>query len=623
MGFYLVIMNIHYKIIFFLFCSLSSSLFAFTQSEGELSNLKYWLKLGHYRTATLSNWKSEVDDNAFFLAENGKINPKAELLATIDAFNGKNLNEKETKQIICRFPARFIWLKSKVENNWGDLDCPELQQWQSDINPETITLVFPTAFMNNPSSMFGHTLLRIDAKGQTRHKELIAFAVNFAAEAETSDNAIKYALKGLTGSYPGYFTVMPYYKKVREYNDLESRDIWEYKLNFSAKEVKRVLLHLWELQSIRLDYYFVDENCSYQLLSLLQLARDEIDLTSTFKLNVIPSDTVALLKSERLLQEPKYRASFGTKLFNYSEQLSDTDLGIVRDLMIGGEIKEIDHSPSESAAVLEMAYEWLNFKFYNEDLKRENTAPKLTKLLIARSKIKLSSPFLSPEKPTFSPDDGHASSRLGLSATNFKNSPDTVNLSYRLAYHDLLDQSAGFISGAKISLLDGEVSINEKNNLRLEQLYFVDVMSLPTDNRIFDSWSWNLRMGFDRQADISKQSGHWFTKGGYGKSIGDSNNLQAYMLGSFELNGGDITNNNLKLGVGSEFGFIWQVMDQNKVGLSSKVMYLPDSDVDYHVQIDMDWNWAFNQHWALRTKLRHQKWNAENNMLKLTLYHYF
>ena len=127
--------------------------------------------------------------------------------------------------------------------------------------------------------MFGHTLLRVDAKDQTRHKELVAFAINFAAEPETDDNPALFAIKGLIGSYPGRYTVMPYYRKVREYNDIESRDIWEYKLKLNEEEVNRVLLHLWEMQRAEFDYYFLDENCSYQLLSLLDVAREDLSLS--------------------------------------------------------------------------------------------------------------------------------------------------------------------------------------------------------------------------------------------------------------------------------------------------------------------------------------------------------
>lgn len=615
-------MNNKNKLLFCLLAFFSTPLLALSSLE-KLSQDTYWLQLGHYRSAILSDWKSEVDAASFFIAAQGKTNPQAELQATIDAFNGVNLNSEETRAIICQFPARFNWLKSKVDNHWGELDCPELQRWKTVIDPAGITLVFPTAFMNNPSSMFGHTLLRIDAKDQTRNKELVAFAVNFAADPDLQDNAATYAYKGLVGAYPGRFSLMPYYRKVREYNDLESRDIWEYKLNLTAIEVERVLLHLWELQSVHFDYYFIDENCSYQLLSLLQLAREDIDLTSSFLMQAIPSDTVAVLRDNQLLQEPNYRPAFGTKLFHYSQQLSDLELESARSLMEGGEIDESAYTIQQKAAILEMAYEWLNFEFYDQGLNRDIVAPRTNRLLMARSRIKLLSPFTQPLRPDISPEQGHGSSRFGVSIADTDRDQARYSISYRLAYHDLLDQSAGFIPGAKISFFDIEASINNANNSRLEKLYLIDAMALPVDNRIFDSWSWNLRMGFDRQPEQDTQSGHWFTQGGYGKSIGNPNQLQAYLLGSFELNGGDITDNDLKAGIGSELGAIWQVNTSNKAALMANIMYLPDSDVDYHYQVDLDWNWAFERNWALRSKLRHQKWRAEESMVKLTLYHYF
>jgi len=601
----------------------SSQSIALTQPLDDIAQQSYWLQLGHYQAAVVSDWKSEVDEDSFFLSPKGKISPKAELLATIAAFNGENLSETERQATICRFPARFNWLKNKIKNNWGSLNCSELQQWQSAIDADSITLVFPTAFMNNPSSMFGHTLLRIDAKDQTRNKELVAFAVNFAAVPDLDDNPITYAYKGLVGAYPGRFSLMPYYQKVQEYNDLESRDIWEYLLNFSTDEVERVLLHLWELQSVYFDYYFIDENCSYQLLSLLQLANENIDLTSSFPMHAIPSDTVSALKRYNLLQEPNYRPAFSTRLFNYSEQLSDEELNIVRRVMDGEYLNLSSHTPTQNAAILEMAYEWLNFKSQEQGLSRDTVVKRSTQLLIARSKIKLTSPFLPPKQPLSSPEQGHASSRLGVSFTHKGHYDDRFNLSYRLAYHDLLDQSSGFIPGAKISFLDIETSINDAGNTRLEQAYLIDTLSVPVNNRIFDNWSWSFRMGFDRQADIQKESGRWFTQGGYGKSIGDPNYLQAYTLAAFELNTGDITDNDFKAGIGSELGAIWRINTNNKAALKANIMYLPDSDVDYHYQLDIDWNLSLERNWALRSKVRYQKWRVEDAILKFTLYHYF
>ncbi|MEL0631766.1 DUF4105 domain-containing protein [Pseudoalteromonas carrageenovora] len=608
------------KIFFTLLVALfSTHLSAKSFDNSALATHPYWLKLGHYRSTTLSNWKSEVDSAGFFLSPTGKVNPIDELNATINAFNR---NQTSLQKYSCQFPARYTWLKSKIKNNWPALNCSELQAWQQIINPQGVTLVFPTAFMNSPSSMFGHTLLRIDAKDQTRNKELIAFAVNFAAEPDASDNAAMYALKGLVGSYPGKFSLMPYYKKVREYNDLESRDIWEYKLNLTEQQVKLVLLHLWELQNATFDYFFIDENCSYQLLALLQLAKEELNLTSQFNMQAIPSDTVAALRDNNLLQAPNYRPAFGTKLYHYSTQLSDQQLSDARALMQGKPLNTRNYSEQELVAILEMAYEWLNFEFYDKALNREEIAPRLTKLLIMRSKYAVPSPLSKPAKPNASPEQGHGSSRLLVKRVHNSNLQHTTNLAYRLAYHDLLDRPAGFIPGAQISFFDLETNLTDNSNTHIEHFYLLDAMSLAPDNRVFDSYSWNIKMGFDRQPSQNKRSGRFFTKGGYGKSYGNPNSVHGYVLGQLELNSGDITNQ-LSVGIGSEAGVIWQANNNHKLALTGNVFWLSDNAASSHSEAALVWNYAVSRNVALRSQIKYEKWHSHNTSASVAMQFYF
>ena len=68
--------------------------------------------------------------------------------------------------------------------------------------------------------------------------------------------------------------MFPYYMKVRIYNDVEWRDMWEYELDFKEEELSRLLDHLWELGGIYFKYYFFQENCSYHLLSLLEIVQN-------------------------------------------------------------------------------------------------------------------------------------------------------------------------------------------------------------------------------------------------------------------------------------------------------------------------------------------------------------
>ncbi|MFT6985863.1 MAG: hypothetical protein ACJAT7_001683, partial [Psychromonas sp.] len=164
------------RLLFWIYLFSTSCSSASVQPLVALSENVYWLQLGHYRTALQTNWKSDIDNRDFFIAENGKYDPYAELTATIAGFN-LEVNQ-QGNMLSCKYPARYLWLRDNVANVWPDLNCPEIQKWKETINPAGITLVFPTAFMNSPSSMFGHTLLRIDAKNQTQNQELMAFAVN-------------------------------------------------------------------------------------------------------------------------------------------------------------------------------------------------------------------------------------------------------------------------------------------------------------------------------------------------------------------------------------------------------------------------------------------------------------
>ena len=78
-----------------------------------------------------------------------------------------------------------------------------------------------------------------------------------------------------TGGFPGRFYVMPYYVKVQEYSNIESRDLWEYELSLSPAQVQRLVMHAWETRTTEFDYLFLTRHCSYQLLTLLEVA-DEV-----------------------------------------------------------------------------------------------------------------------------------------------------------------------------------------------------------------------------------------------------------------------------------------------------------------------------------------------------------
>ena len=204
-----------------------------------------WLTLIHYQPDRFgSGYTSQADDPAFFLSENGKHSPRAELKATLDAIQ---IDGEGDDHALCRFPARATWLSQQLDLSLPEIECPGFQEWSETLNTETVTLVFAASYLNSPSSMFGHTFLRLDPpQDDDETNLLLANTISYAADAAAHDSELLFAYKGIFGGYPGITTVQPYYEKIRLYSDIEHRDLWEYKLNLTQDEVDLMIAHAWD-----------------------------------------------------------------------------------------------------------------------------------------------------------------------------------------------------------------------------------------------------------------------------------------------------------------------------------------------------------------------------------------
>ena len=262
--------------------------------------------------------KSDVSYQGYFISTQGQQNLEQELKANLQALF---LSAEPNQSVRCRFPARSQWLMQKLNLQNNDLPtvaCPEFDTWINQIKPHKATLIYATDFMGNPSSMFGHTLLRLDPKDQ-KQLNLVSYAVNYAATVTGQDNW-SYAWKGLTGQYPGEYSLMPYYRKVKEYGDFESRDLWEYELNLTPEETRFLVAHIWEMQKVSFPYYFVSDNCAYRLLGLIDLVRPNANLSEKFKVATIPVESIKAIEQQGLVHEKIYRPALETQLLAQSRQ---------------------------------------------------------------------------------------------------------------------------------------------------------------------------------------------------------------------------------------------------------------------------------------------------------------
>ncbi len=526
-----------------------------------------WRALLHYEQRPLRGLQSQAASPRFFLDAEGRRNPERELVATLRSFFETEPRVGSDDPPQCVFVARFHWLDSQLDfdhTRLPRLDCANYLVWRERLPDQRLTLIFAEAFLENPASMFGHTLLRLD-RGQDDGSQLLGYAVDFTGDIG-DDGALTYLAKGPIGIYPGYFGVGPWYERLERYADWENRDIWEYTLDLDAEEIDFFAMHLWELRGVDFPYWFFDDNCSYQLLRLLEVTRPNSRLGDGFPAQVLPVDTVRAVDRAGWVRAVAFRPSPATLLRETSGRLSGDERSLALDLSAG------DASPDDArlaalpaaaqARVLGVAYEALKYDALTGRVDAAAARGRSRDLLVARSRLgRMEEETPSPDRKETRPDRGHGTSLIGLGG-GVRDGDGYVELRIRPALHDLLDPAEGHAAANRVSVLDTRIRYEpERSRVRLEELVVLDVASLSPRDRFLRPVAWKFDTGLRTRLMADPSPGDdfdekyvWRTNGGIGLAASPFQVLSLYAMGKVTLDVGSALRDDVAFGPGASVG---------------------------------------------------------------------
>lgn len=527
-----------------------------TATDLELADDPEWLALGHYRQNG-AGWKSTIDDSRFFLSPHGKTNPRAELAATIEALFAPQTTNDE--HMASRFVARLAWLENRCGllassvTHGNDADYRRLL---ADFKPTTIILGYPAPSASGMSSAFGHVFLSFVRDDRSR---LLAPTVSYAALIDETAGFL-YPILGLAGGFRGYFTALSHSDKLKEYSLIACRDVWEYELALTTGEVQRIFQHAWEMRGIYSQYYFLDENCAYGVLALLNVG-NPLFCPPSFDNRpfILPLDVIRHIHSIGLVRAQHYSPSLLTTMRHNTQSLTASDIAASRAIAYGN--RSPDNAllsitnPSTRSVVLSTSMSLAAIRASTGETSATEHQRILKPLIGAAQSLKDFSALQEPPPVPPSPERAHLPSRVTLGAVSYDGSPYWL-AGIRPAYHDFLDPSAGMDPAFQLELMGLEIIADDDGHIAAGQVCIVNMEALKPADSLYAPLSHSFDISVEYRNKVqSPNEWNGVVEGGMGFAHALLPRTLVYCMGEMQLQTRS-TRNATWIGIGPTAGMV-------------------------------------------------------------------
>ena len=422
------------------------------------------------------------------------------------------------KHPICLFPGRYLYLKriGKINQSFNLNNCSDFQTFKSKLELKSVSIIFSSYFINKPASAFGHTLLKLN-KEDPLTSDLKSYGVDFSAQV-TTKNPFMYGVMGIFGGFYGRFSLMPYFLKLREYNDFESRDLWEFELNLNKSDIELLIAHLWDMNLALFDYFYFTENCSYHVTRFIDAIKPEWNLLRDLYKITIPIDTlIPLIKNQGITKGIYFRPSQQKKSQKRLDSLNEKQKELVKSSLENLKLKELNEVEDKAKVqVLDAIIDFVDYKYPVEmHLSKSNDVQDFKReALIARSQLNSTASTNLNKIKEDQFNYAHKARKIGIGKRNASSSG--IELRHRFALHDILEPQGNIYSLFSLEMGKTLLFYNEDTKrLNLEEFEIAHVEALRPINYLEQKISWNFNFGFRNRFDIIAP----FVKVGIGPSV--------------------------------------------------------------------------------------------------------
>lgn len=371
----------------------------------------------------------------------------------------------------------------------------EFQLFLEEHSFKTIYLVFAGPYPSSPTSSFGHIFALTEPT--EKRPFLMWDAIDFSADL-SEYSTISFFYNGLFGSLNGYYKIIPFYEKLREYTFIESRSLWLFPIQMDEDEKYSFLFQLYNIRDKVMPYRFPNRNCASEIFRLINnSSKNPKDLNNFL---VLPYNVINKFESDSGI----FIESVKSSLQKYNSSKAEKDSNIISNSIIESQMMKNKLS----------LMEWIYFnKEYLLSDSELNELKQLRKEVLDTKSDNFSS--LHKFHKSFSM---HPSMQTcaGFQYNTINQSVSIVG--YRFGLHDFFDNFYVYPKHDYLTLLSVELGITD-NDIFLNKLMIFDQLTLQPISFLSMSPSWNIGLGTNHRKELDKRqmaTGLFF---GYGYTI--------------------------------------------------------------------------------------------------------
>ncbi len=469
----------------------------------------------------VDNSHAQIHDSKFYVSS-PFLDSQAELLEMVH-----QLTSKVGQATACQFPARYYWLKSKIDLPHYNLEaCTDLAEFVGRAPMNTLSVVFASENLAQPSSIMGHIFLKLEGSNQNGIK--VAHDISFFTQL-TDINLPKLIFESLFTGKTGFYTLTPHEQSKNYYHFIEQRNLWEYQIKLD--EFQRQLIHyyLFELKNISFTYYFHSYNCATLIRNILATAYPR--LLNIKSLWVTPLDVVRDINKNNLIDSQFSLPSSRWKIKAFAENLNLTRDNVSKVINYNFEKLDLEkYTNNEKVLTYELALAYNDYQYEKDVISSTKWGETNAKLIDLRNlTLKNSEIDISNYKnPSATPQDSQIFSKI-----NSYSEDTSYILGFLPASHMLLDDNSQYQNESELRI--GEFSFAYKpsdKSFNLDSLILYSAISLQSVDSFTGGVSGLLRLGIEpRLAQITKYERTTFLEGGLGQTYRFKKDIDLYFLG--------------------------------------------------------------------------------------------